>query len=175
MRDWCTQAKVHSDSGLYSFGDDLSPFVTFKSKTGRALKNMTYNAREIIVTNQPKGWMDGKLMRAWILKVLVKYTKGRHALLIFDTFQGHLTKDVLQRLESNNITVVKIPGGCTSKFQPLDVSLSKPLKAFVRGAWEDYMLSMAKASSCQTIPTASKDEIVQWIIDTNTCLSEQGI
>ena len=34
--------------------------------------------------------------------------------------------------------------------------------------------AMGQASSCQTIPTACKDEIVQWIIDANTCLSEQG-
>ena len=152
----------------------LTPFVTFKAKTDRALKKMTYNARDIIVTNQHKGWMDSKLMHEWILKVLVKYTKGRHALLIFNTFKGHLAEDVLQRLESNNITVVTIPGGCTSKVQPLDVSLNKPFKAFVHGAWEDYMLRTAQASSRQTIPTASKDQIVQWIIDANTCLSKQG-
>ena len=54
------------------------------------------------------------------------------------------------------------------------ISLNKPFKAFVRGAWEDYMLHMCQASSCQTIPTASKDEIVQWTIDAKTCLSEQG-
>ena len=104
----------------------------------------------------------------------MKYTKGRHALLIIDTFKGHLTEDVLQRLESKNITVVIVPGGCTSKVQPLDISLNKPFKAFVRGAWEDYMLRMGQASSCQTISTASKDKIVQWLINANTCLSEQG-
>lgn len=30
------------------------------------------------------GWMDYKLMMRWIRKVLVKYTKGRHVLLVFD-------------------------------------------------------------------------------------------
>ena len=69
-------------------GAMLTPFVTFKAKTDRTLKKMTYNARDIVVTNQPKGWMDSKLMQVWIQKVLVKYTKGRHALLIFDTFKG---------------------------------------------------------------------------------------
>ena len=76
--------------------------------------------------------------------------------------------------DENNITVVTVQGGCTGKVQPLDVSLNKPFKACVRGVWKDYMLCMGQASSCQTIPTASKDEIVQWIINANTCLSEQG-
>jgi hypothetical protein len=51
--------------------------------------------------------------------------------------------------------------------------LNKPFKSFVRGAWEDYMMRMAQASR-EHIPTASKDEIVQWIINANACLNEQG-
>ena len=153
-------------------GEMLKPFVTFKAKTDRVLKKMNYSERDIIVTNQPKGWMDSNLMHPWIRKVLVKYTKGRHALLVFDTFKDHLTEDVLTRLKDNNITVVIIPGGCTSKVQPLDVSLNKPFKAFVCGAWEEYMLHEAQASTNHTITTASRDEIVQWIV--NACLHEQG-
>ena len=94
----------------------LTLFVTFKAKTDWALKKMTYNVGGIAVTHQPKGRMDSTLMHAWILKVLVKYTKGRHALLIFDTFKGHLTEDVLQRLESNNITVVQLQKAAPAKF-----------------------------------------------------------
>ena len=124
--DTCSRAGAHKRRFTVTLactasGTMLTPFVTFKAKTDWALKKMTYNVGDIDVTNQPKGWMDGKLMNAWTLKVLVKYTKGRHALLIFNTFKGHLTEDVLQRLESNNITVVTVPGSCTSKVQPLDV------------------------------------------------------
>ena len=64
-------------------------------------------------------------MLKWISKVLVKYTKGRHALLVFDTFKGHLKEEVLAKLLEMNISHVVIPGGCTSKVQPLDVSLNK--------------------------------------------------
>ena len=45
-------------------GTMLTPFVTCKAKTDRALKKMTYNAGDIGATNQPKGWMDNKLMHA---------------------------------------------------------------------------------------------------------------
>ena len=52
--------------------------------------------------------MDSKLKNAWILKVLVKSTKGHHALLIFDTLKlGHLKEDVLQTLGSNNIDLIE--------------------------------------------------------------------
>ena len=32
------------------------------------------------------------------------------------------------------------PGECTSKVQPLDVSLSKPFKSYVRRYWSEYIL-----------------------------------
>ena len=38
------------------------------------------------------------------------------------------------------ITVsVVIPAGCTSVIQPLDVSLNKPFKGYVRAEWLDFM------------------------------------
>ena len=69
----------------------LKPFLTFKAKTDRSLKTINVSEKEIIITTQPRGWMDSQLMHKWIHKVLLKYTKGRHTLLVFDTFKGHLT------------------------------------------------------------------------------------
>ena len=59
--------------------------------------------------------------------------------------------------------------------QPLDVSLNKPFKAFIRGAWEEYMVEQAQQSTgiTSSIPTASRTEIVQWIISANECLNSQ--
>ena len=82
-------------------------------------------------------------MLTWTRMVLVKYTKGRHALLVFATFKGHLTDDVLANLAENNISYILIPGGCTSKIQPLDVCLNKPFKAYIHGALEVYMVGQA--------------------------------
>ena len=62
---------------------------------------------DVIITIQPKGWMDHQLMLVWIKKVLVKHTKGRHVLLVFDMFEVHLKDDVL---EENNISHVLILG-----------------------------------------------------------------
>ena len=41
--------------------------------------------------------------------------------LVWDTFSGHMTEDVSEELRKKNITTAVIPGGCTSKIQPLDV------------------------------------------------------
>ena len=78
-------------------GQMLQSFVTFKANTDRILKKIKAKETDVIVTTQSKGWMDYKLMLKWISKVLVKYTKGRHPLLVFDTFKGHLKEEVLTK------------------------------------------------------------------------------
>ena len=157
----------HNDTHLHCCWTDALAFVTFKAKTDRMLKKIRYNEKNVIITIQAKGWMDQMLMQKWIRTVLLKHTKGRHALLVFDTFKGHLQEEVLSKLTQSNITYVTIPGGCTSKVQPLDVCLNKPFKAHICGAWEEYTADMASS-----IHTASKSD-VEWIADANKCLHSQ--
>ena len=95
----------------------LKPFIKFKAKTDGLLKTINVSEKEIIITTQQRGWMDSQLMHKWIHKLLLKYTKRMpYTILVFDTFKGHLTEDVLRKLMDNNITHVTIPGGCTSKY-----------------------------------------------------------
>ena len=63
----------------------------------------------------------------------------KKALLILDSFRAHTTegiKDVFDEVET--VTPV-IPGGCTSKLQPLDVSVNKPFKAILRSCWIKFV------------------------------------
>ena len=46
----------------------------------------------------------------------------QEALLMMDTFKAHCVDDIQDLLARNNTL---IPGGCTSKLQPLDVSLNE--------------------------------------------------
>ena len=101
--------------------------------------------------------------------------KRASVLLVFDNFKEHLKEEVLAKLTESNISYVIIPGGCTSKIQPLDVCLNKPFKTYLRGAWEEYMVNQARRSSdASSIPTASRTEIIQWVVAANDCLNSQG-
>ncbi len=117
-------------------GDMLPPMVIFKGK--RALKNLRIPPG-VVVAVQPKAWNDASLTKVWIQKVLSRYTEKQHALLVWDTFTGHMTDDVSEELRRRNITVAMVPGGCTSKVQPLDVCLNKPFKSSCRNQWVEYM------------------------------------
>ena len=53
-------------------------------------------------------------------------------LAIFDCFKAHLTEAVSKLLEDNNIHLVILPANCTDRLQPLDLSLNKLVKDFLR-------------------------------------------
>jgi hypothetical protein len=53
------------------------------------------------------------------------------SLLVLDSFTAHRTDPVKRRFNERNIDIAVIPGGLTSRLQPLDVSLNKSFKAKV--------------------------------------------
>ena len=79
-----------------------------------------------------------------------------------------------EALAKANATIVVIPGGCTSKVQPVDTSLNKPIKDIVRGLWEELMVQDVNQDDGSTAPSVSKNHIVDWIIRANTLLSAQS-
>ena len=58
---------------------------------------------------------------------------SNHAVVaIFDHFKGQLTEKVSRLLEENNIHSVLIPAAYTGDLQPMDISVNKALKSFMR-------------------------------------------
>lgn len=61
-----------------------------------------------------------------------KLDKTHPALVIYDTFRGQCTQKTREKLETNNVHVVIVPANCTDHFQPLDLSVNKAAKVFLR-------------------------------------------
>ena len=93
--------------------------------------------------------MDATLMERWIKEIYLKHTKCKKALLIMDTFRAHCTEKVINLLSKHHSSVALIPGGCTSKLQPLDVSLNKPFKQVCRQEFSAYLLPFAAVHHVQ--------------------------
>ena len=62
----------------------------------------------------------------------LKLTPEQPAVMIFDNFKGQCTEELLKFLDSNNINVILIPPNCTDRLQPLDLSINKAAKEFLR-------------------------------------------
>uniref|UniRef100_U9UYM1 HTH CENPB-type domain-containing protein n=1 Tax=Rhizophagus irregularis (strain DAOM 181602 / DAOM 197198 / MUCL 43194) TaxID=747089 RepID=U9UYM1_RHIID len=78
-----------------------------------------------------KGWMNEKEMLWWIETVWTSRNPfgNSRSLLVLDSFRGHIVSSVKNRLVEKNTNIAVIPGGCTSKLQPLDVAINKSFKA----------------------------------------------
>ena len=75
-----------------------------------------------------------------------------------------MTDDVSALLSRSNVTSAAIPGGCTSKIQPLDVCLNKPFKGLLRNKWMDYMQQAVSEDETSQIKPATKQQVVDWVV-----------
>ncbi len=60
------------------------------------------------------------------------------ALAIFDIFKGQVTEDIFSMLQNNHIYVVKVPANCTDRLQPMDLSVNKSIKEFLRDQFRQW-------------------------------------
>ena len=87
-------------------------------------------------------------MKMYIEKILLPYVNRKReelklkpdhpALVIFDKFTGQGTESLLELLEANHIHVVMVPANCTDRLQPLDVSVNKSAKNFLRQQFQKW-------------------------------------
>ena len=68
----------------------------------------------------------------------LKLESSQPALVIFDRFRGQCTERVLHLLEANHFLKAVVPANCTDRLQPLDVSVNKAAKEFLRRQFQDW-------------------------------------
>lgn len=116
--------------GVMSDGRKLPPVVIFK------LKNVPREEFPdgIYVRVNPKGWMNQNEMLWWINNIWIQRTaelSNPRSLLVLDSFRGHLVDTVKQEFNNSCTNIAVIPGGLTSRLQPLDVGINKSFKSKV--------------------------------------------
>ena len=58
--------------------------------------------------------------------------------MLFDVFKGQTTKRIYQLLEANNMYMISVPTNCTDKLQPMDLSVNKTLKDFMKEGFNEW-------------------------------------
>ena len=110
------------------------------------------------------------------LVIDTKHTQHRKALRVMDSFRAHCIEDIQSLLATANSEVAFVPGGCTSKLQPLDVSLNNPFKIIIcRRSFSAFCRSQLSITNDPTdrLKMASKQQVVQWIEEAQKYLSER--
>src|SRR6266540_3600815 len=71
--------------------------------------------------------------------IRINLLNNSRSLLVLDSFQEHLVDSVKNRFNEKQTNIAVIPGGLTSKLQPLDVAINKSFKANLRQYYNNWM------------------------------------
>ena len=99
-------------------------------------------------------WLNEETIMAYLRNILLPYvTKTRKdlglvethpVLVIFDQFKAHTTQRFLKALDESNILVAEIPANCTDWLKPLDLSVNKPIKSFMKRQFQLWYANEVK-------------------------------
>ncbi|CAI7848218.1 unnamed protein product [Closterium sp. NIES-54] len=150
-------------------GEKLRPWVWFKLKNVPNCEIPEGN----VCQAQDNGWMDESAMQTWLTKEVLPHLNpqrgqnARRAMLVLDSYRGHITQAMLQAYRTHNITLAVIPAGCTSQIQPLDVSINWCFKVAVRARYARWFMRegihlKTKAGNLRRPP---HPVVLQWIAE----------
>ena len=126
-------------------GDFLPIQVIYHDKTERCHPHYEFPSNWNI-THASNHWSNEKTMIEYVTSIIVPYvqsTRSRFnpdtaAVVIVDNFKGQITPAVTELLESQNIHTCLLPPNTTDLLQPLDLSVNKPAKDFLRQCFEEW-------------------------------------
>ena len=108
-------------------------------------------------------------MFKWVNSILKRYSRklpaDKKGLLLLSNHESHKGIELEKALKELRFDIVYLPN-CTSKLQPLDLVVNKPLKDLYDERFEGYMASLIekipKKKSEAFIPP-SKEKVITWI------------
>ena len=127
-------------------GDFLPIQLIYEGKTNRCLRQYKFPSTWH-VTYSDNHWSNETTMKQYIEKIILPYVTDKRkvlnlshdhpALLIFDNFKAQTTSSFLELFDSYNLDIVLLPANCTDRLQPLDLSINKAAKDFLRLQFQD--------------------------------------
>ena len=128
-------------------GDFLPPQLIYQGKTSKCLPCVNFPSSWHITFTE-NHWSNEKATVDYLEKILFPYIKGKRqeikvdpdhpALVVFDRFRGQCTEKIFSMLEANHVLAVVVPANCTDRLQPLDISVNKAAKEFLRGQFQEW-------------------------------------
>ena len=110
------------------------------------------------------GYVEDKKEQRSLPRARIGGLGRRKSLLVYDSFEAHVTDTVKASFKRENTELAVIPGGLTSLLQPLDVSLNKPFKDGVRKRWMQWMADGThEFTATGRQKKASEELICSWI------------
>ena len=156
--------KITVTLGAYADGTKLSPLVHLPGVRPLPSGDIPCGIIVYMCSSGKKSWANEESILFWLKNFWGRNQTSRR-LLVWDAFCAHLTDKVKDYLRTHcNTDMSVIPGGCTSRLQPADVSWNKPFKGNVAELYDEWLFSgpvdLTPAGNRRAPP---KSLILKWI------------
>lgn len=126
-------------------GDFLPVQVIYQGKTNRCHPRYQFPP-DWDITHSPKHWSNEETMVQYVDNIVIPYVaairaaieEDKPALVIMDNFKGQIASAVTELMEEKDIHVVLLPPNTTDLLQPMDLSVNKPAKDFLKRRFEEW-------------------------------------
>jgi hypothetical protein len=154
--------------------------MIFQGTTPKCLPSVQF-PKDWHITFSENHWSNEKTMVDYVQYIILPYVSEKRkelgldltfpVLVIFDCFKGQCQSSILKLLD-DNIFYVLVPAHCTDRLQPLDLSVNKPAKDFMRKKFQEWhsniMLQQLEDGSNESINmrlTIMKPLVSKWAIE----------
>ena len=172
-------------------GDFLPVQLIYKGKSPRCHPRFQFPPGWDI-GHSPKHWSTEVTMLQYVSNIIAPYVESvrsligdrKPALIIMDNFKGQVTPSVNALLEEHDIHVCLLPPNTTDVLQPMDISVNKPAKDFLRGKFQEWYSNQVmeqlegqdiETSDIQPIDlrmTVLKEVGAKWLVEMATYFAE---
>jgi len=156
-------------------GTKLRPFIVFggAKRESAALNNEYKN--KCVVAPSANGWMNEQLTIQWCKEIVGSFA-FRKRLLVWDTFEAHMTDEVKLSLKGMKVESALVPGGCTKYIQAPDVYWNKTFKGYVTEMYDEWLANgVHQFTEAGNMKPAPRRMVVEWIINAWQKLSKDLI
>ncbi|KAL4496590.1 hypothetical protein ABPG72_015951 [Tetrahymena utriculariae] len=101
-------------------------------------KIQSINNNKLVVAQNESGWITDSILIDYLEKIIfnLKIFENMSFYLIWDQCPIHKKESLIKQLKERNLPFSFIPPGCTSLFQPIDISINKPFKDKLRNQFD---------------------------------------
>lgn len=158
--------KITVTLAAYGDGTKLAPLVHLPGVRPPKKDEIPAGIQIIMCGSGNKSWANEDSIIFW-LKQLYGVNNQRRRLLVWDAFRAHITQRVKDLVKvKHNSDMAVIPGGCTCKLQPADVSWNRPFKAKLAELYDEWIfngpIERTRAGNRKAPPKAL---LLKWIKD----------
>ena len=148
----------------YADGTKLPPLVHLPGVRPLPKNEVPNGVVVFMCGSGKKSWANEESINFW-LKRIWGLNNQKRRFLVWDAFRAHITPSIKESVRMKyNSDLCVIPGGCTSKLQPADVSWNKLFKSHLSEMYDEWLFSgPVEKTKGGNRRAPSKSLILKWI------------